>query len=102
MCREREGLKPLKVQNESFPKIEPSNQKDRLTQTTKYLVQYCMFILVIDDVEVYDEEEDSKELVAIEIKEIEQQRKLINYANYEKRKELKNLKNKSIKVQGYV
>ena len=61
-----------------------------------------MFILVIDDVEVYDEEEDSKELVAIEIKEIEQQRKLINYANYEKRKELKNLKNKSIKVQGYV
>ena len=61
-----------------------------------------MFILVIDDVEVYDEEEDSKELVAIEIKEIEQQRKLINYANYEKRKELKNLKNKSIKVQEYV
>ena len=61
-----------------------------------------MFILVIDDVEVYDEEEDSKELVAIEIKEIEQQRKLINYANYEKRKELKNLKNKSLKVQGYV
>ena len=61
-----------------------------------------MFILVIDDVEVYDEEEDSKELVAIEIKEIEQQRKLINYANYEKRKELKNLKNKSIKVKGYV
>ena len=34
-----------------------------------------MFILVSDDVEVYDEEEDSKELVAIEIKEIEQQRK---------------------------
>ena len=61
-----------------------------------------MFILVIDDVEVYDEEEDSKELVAIEIKEIEQQRKLISYANYEKRKKLKNLKNKSIKVQGYV
>lgn len=52
-----------------------------------------------DDAKIHYDEEDSKELVTIEINEIERQRKLINHANYEKRKELKNRENESTKLE---
>ncbi len=66
------------------------------------IVDNIWSILANDDAKIHYDEEDSKELVTIEINEIERQRKLINHENYEKRKELKNRENESSKVHGYV